>query len=53
MDRILSKGSNLFELMDVSSMTTPHVQVRDREAFPQKSPLIPEMITVIEIYYRP
>jgi len=48
---ILYQGEGKFELMHESSMITPHVQIR--EAYPQESPLMPEMSTVIEIYYRP
>jgi len=48
---ILYEGTGEFELMHESSMTTPHVQIR--EASPQESPLMPDMSTVIEVYYRP
>lgn len=48
---IFYEGDGKFDLMDESSMTTPHVQIR--EAYPQESPLMPDMNTVIEVYYRP
>jgi hypothetical protein len=48
---VLYQGEGEFELMDASSMTTPHVQVR--KAYPDESPVMPGMKTVIEVYYRP
>ncbi|MCA1792962.1 MAG: hypothetical protein LC660_03655 [Desulfobacteraceae bacterium] len=48
---IFYKGRGEFKLMDESSMVTPHIQIR--EALPQENPLMPDMKTVIEIYYRP
>ena len=48
---IFHEGKGKFELMGESSMTTPHIQVR--KAFPKENPLMPEMNTVVEVYYRP